>query len=460
MASSNNRMVFGRSGLREVWTFEENRIATAHDWESYKKKYFYDDGTMTFFWRAHTLTVLFLLVCGLVYVAIFEPVYSGDSIYNAKRGIGACVLVFILLGVTQISDGPFSRPHPALWRFVFCFTIVYELVLIFLLFQTLDDSRQLLKLLDRSLGKPLDERNYGGNCYIYDSQRPDDPFHNVWDKLDVFVPTHFIGWFLKTLMLRDYWMCLVQSIMFEVLEYTLEHQLPNFSECWWDHWILDALICNGLGIYLGMKALQYFSMKPYHWRGLWNIPSYRGKLRRIIAQFGPHSWIDYDWKPSSSLTRWCSMILVIIVFLLAELNTFYLKYILWVPPSHYLNLVRLAMFILAGAVAMRETFQYFDDPKCRTFGRQSWMVLAIIITEFLVIAKFSWNVITKPLPRHVAIFWLIGILGIVLWTLWSFFIYTPNQSQSFQRLQQMSLNGRLHEAQNHNLTLKNRKKKN
>jgi len=23
--------------------------------------------------------------------------------------------------------------------------------------------------------------------------------------------------------------------MFEVVEYTLEHQLPNFSECWWDH---------------------------------------------------------------------------------------------------------------------------------------------------------------------------------------------------------------------------------
>ena len=28
---------------------------------------------------------------------------------------------------------------------------------------------------------------------------------------------------------------MVISIMFEVLEYTLEHQLPNFSECWWDH---------------------------------------------------------------------------------------------------------------------------------------------------------------------------------------------------------------------------------
>lgn len=28
---------------------------------------------------------------------------------------------------------------------------------------------------------------------------------------------------------------MVISVMFEVIEYTLEHQLPNFSECWWDH---------------------------------------------------------------------------------------------------------------------------------------------------------------------------------------------------------------------------------
>jgi hypothetical protein len=55
------------------------------------------------------------------------------------------------------------------------------------------------------------------------------------DKLDLFVATHFFGWWLKTVVLRDWWLCTVLSVMFEVLEYTLEHQLPNFSECWWDH---------------------------------------------------------------------------------------------------------------------------------------------------------------------------------------------------------------------------------
>ena len=48
--------------------------------------------------------------------------------------------------------------------------------------------------------------------------------------------------------------------------------------------------------------------------------------------------------------------------LVAELNTFYLKYVLWLEPPHYLNLVRLILFFFAGAVALREIFQYLDDP--------------------------------------------------------------------------------------------------
>lgn len=40
-------------------------------------------------------------------------------------------------------------------------------------------------------------------------------------------------------------------------------------------WIMDVLVCNGLGIYCGMKTLAWLSMKPYQWQGLWNIPTYK-----------------------------------------------------------------------------------------------------------------------------------------------------------------------------------------
>lgn len=40
-------------------------------------------------------------------------------------------------------------------------------------------------------------------------------------------------------------------------------------------WIMDVLICNGLGIYCGMKTLKWLSLKTYKWQGLWNIPTYK-----------------------------------------------------------------------------------------------------------------------------------------------------------------------------------------
>lgn len=46
--------------------------------------------------------------------------------------------------------------------------------------QTVRDGRQFLKYVDPRLGVPLPERDYGGNCLIYDADNKTDPFHNVW----------------------------------------------------------------------------------------------------------------------------------------------------------------------------------------------------------------------------------------------------------------------------------------
>lgn len=46
--------------------------------------------------------------------------------------------------------------------------------------QTVHDGRQFLKYVDPKLGVPLPERDYGGNCLIYDADNKTDPFHNIW----------------------------------------------------------------------------------------------------------------------------------------------------------------------------------------------------------------------------------------------------------------------------------------
>lgn len=46
------------------------------------------------------------------------------------------------------------------------------------------------------------------------------------------------------------------------------HLLPNFAECWWDQVILDILLCNGGGIWLGMTVCHFLEMRTYRWASI------------------------------------------------------------------------------------------------------------------------------------------------------------------------------------------------
>lgn len=176
------------------------------------------------------------------------------------RGLCAVVCAGFFVCAMLVDNGPFRRPHPFFWRGVFSLSLIYLAILIYVCFQvgiccstkgfmlalqTRDTARELLSILDSRLGKPLAEKSYGGNCHLYDSDNPADPWHNVRRTLkDEFVAVHFFGFWAKvresevetkrrdniqTLITRDAWMCLMQSVLFELVEYSLEHQLPNFQ---------------------------------------------------------------------------------------------------------------------------------------------------------------------------------------------------------------------------------------
>ena len=58
---------------------------------------------------------------------------------------------------------------------------------------------------------------------------------------DIFVWAHFFGALVKTLILRDWKITWALLAVWEVLELSFQHILPNFAECWWDHWVLGGL---------------------------------------------------------------------------------------------------------------------------------------------------------------------------------------------------------------------------
>lgn len=66
----------------------------------------------------------------------------------------------------QFRDGPFIRPHPSFWRIILGVNLLYELSLVFLLFQDLNTARQMMTYIDSSLGVPLPEKSYAEDCSL------------------------------------------------------------------------------------------------------------------------------------------------------------------------------------------------------------------------------------------------------------------------------------------------------
>lgn len=164
-------------------------------------------------------------------------------------------------------------------------------------------ARQWVKFLDPSLGVDLGEKCYAEDCSL--------TWGNFVDKMDMFVFAHLFGWIAKALILRDVWLCWILSVMFEVMEYSLEFQLPNFGECWWDHWILDVFGCNWIGIELGMFICKYLAMKTYNWRSIKEIPDFSGKMMRTVGQLSPHSWTSFDWAYARSFRGYMVTVLLV-----------------------------------------------------------------------------------------------------------------------------------------------------
>ena len=56
----------------------------------------------------------------------------------------------------------------------------------------------------------------------------------------------------------------------------------------------------------------------------------RGKLKRLVAQFGPYSWIDYDWRATSSLGHWIKMLGIMFVVSLKDRFSYNLPSVLYI----------------------------------------------------------------------------------------------------------------------------------
>lgn len=259
------------------------------------------------------------------------------------------IFFFLIISILVFPNGPFTRPHPVVWRLVFGLSVVYALFLLFLLFQKHQTIMNIIHWLDPKLKDfHIDmDKEYGVNC-------SDVSIARVYSYIDVFALGHFLGWMFKAILIRHLGILWATSVMWEFTEMAFAHLLPNFIECWWDALILDVIVCNGLGIWCGLKICKILEMREYKWASIRDIHSTSGKIKRAMLQFTPGSWTHVRWlDPKCTYMRFISVCQLVIFWQVSELNTFFLKHIFEMPPSHPFVTIRLIFIGIVVAPSVR-----------------------------------------------------------------------------------------------------------
>lgn len=366
------------------------------------------------FYRRHTVLWGLSAVLLLAYTVLSQPIDPDTT----KGGILASVLVLMFCCAVHLPDsGLMSRPHPVFWRLLQGAALCYLAFLVFLAFQSLQDARNVFKWFDENLGKPLPERHYATECDIYTPNHPESSFYNIKSCVfDVFMICHLLGWWFKMIIVRDVKLCWFLSIFFEFLEITLRHQLPNFYECWWDHVILDILIANGGGIYLGYLTCSFCEMKQYHWGMGKDTRQANGRfsaLSRSATQLTPFSWKVYKWDVFSSSKNFISTLWYVVFVNLVDLSNFYLKFILWVPASHWTLFIRVNFWACLAVVSTGEYYDFIRSDFKGKLGTFCWLSHFILAIEWLITLKFANGMFVQEMPMWIQVTWS-GILVAVL----------------------------------------------
>ncbi|KFD67707.1 hypothetical protein M514_08560 [Trichuris suis] len=376
-----------------------------------------DDISIEFLYKPHTLTGLAAVVLLLLYNAFTRS----DQSYPDNIWMGLKVVLFTFLVISMISfpNGPFTRPHPVIWRIVFGLSVFYLLALQFLLFQSFGDVKAILRWWDPvHLSKlKLEEKavfEYAVNCSQVDLAR-------IWSHLDVFAIGHFLGWALKAVLIRHSIICWYTSVTWEITEIFFTHLLPNFRECWWDAIVLDVLLCNGLGIWFGMFICRKLEMRHYHWESIKTIRGTRGKLKRAVLQLTPASWTKIEWMgPQFTLKRIMQVWLLVVIWQVTELNTFFIKHIFAIDTRHPLVSFRLVIICLITAPAIRQYYMYITDPDCKRLGTQCWVYWyngsfsAVTLTEAILSVKFSRQLFAQTQLLSLCAWLIVLLIGTVL----------------------------------------------
>ncbi|CAL4120366.1 unnamed protein product, partial [Meganyctiphanes norvegica] len=178
---------------------------------------------------------------------------------NIQAGLWAIVFFFLIISVMAFPNGPFTRPHPAIWRCVFGLSVLYMHLLLFLLFQDYKTVRGIFEWWFPALTNftiDMDKGEWGEKCNDLTVER-------LWQSVDFFCFAHFSGWAMKTVLVRHYGILWTISVMWEITELALPCLLLALI-----HIIISNIVCSRVGFWTMVKTAYNWEKSTYFGDGI------------------------------------------------------------------------------------------------------------------------------------------------------------------------------------------------
>ncbi|ANQ08865.1 Phosphatidyl serine syntase [Plasmodium coatneyi] len=299
--------------------------------------------------------------------------------YRTRLNIASLMALVNLLAVaTLFKKYIYSVKRDTITIITNALIMFYYPIVLFLHFFTTSEVGSMIKHIFKNITFHTVEKSYMENC---------NSFENVKDKFDVFVIAHLGGWFVKALAIRNFFVLNLNSVLFELIELRFQHILPNFYECWWDHIILDVLVCNLAGILIGFLVMKWLKMPLFSW----NLPDkFKPNKKGIIFP-------TVDRLLRKVFTNSSSLMLLVFFCLMAnlnDLNIFFLKAQLHLLQTNYLVLFREAVIVVVvfqGCIHLQRIISEQPNPKRLYYTFAATITLLI---ELSLAIKWKHNLVS------------------------------------------------------------------
>ncbi|GFR77213.1 phosphatidylserine synthase 1 [Elysia marginata] len=164
---------------------------------------------------------------------------------------------------------------------------------------------------------------------------------------------------------------------------------------------------SGASVHPGQVSAVWLSVSVKLKYNLGVCVEQRGSVVRASDFWLYVRWLD----PNSTTMRILAVWILILAWQMVELNTFFLKHIFYLQPSHMLNLVRLLLICLISAPTIRQYYVYVTDTRCKRVGTQLWVFCAIMLTESIICIKFGLQMFRQTVVSYILIWLCVQHLG-------------------------------------------------